>query len=330
MDKALRVGVDIGSTTIKMVILNEQDNIIFQEYARHFSNITTAFQAVAANAYHLLQQKLLSIMFTGSAGMGISQLLELPFIQEVIASTQAVKHIIPTTSTAIELGGEDAKITYFDKTVEQRMNGVCAGGTGAFIDHMAALLHTDPLGLNELAKKYRTLYPIASRCGVFAKTDVQALMNEGVAKEDIAASILQAVVNQTISSLSQGRPISGKVAFLGGPLHFLSELRRRFIETLGLKPDQVLNPEFSPYFVAIGAALSLERDPGSYELLQKRAAKLLNVHRKSEQALPPLFTDSAEYQEFTARHARHTAKRADLQTYRGNAYLGIDAGSTTF
>ncbi|MDF2500067.1 MAG: CoA-substrate-specific enzyme activase [Anaerosporomusa subterranea] len=329
MDKALRVGIDVGSTTIKMVVLNEQDRIIFQEYVRHFSDITSTFQTVAANAYHVLQQKLLSIMFTGSAGMGISQLLELPFIQEVIASTNAVKHIIPTTTTAIELGGEDAKITYFDKTVEQRMNGVCAGGTGAFIDHMAALLNTDPHGLNELAKNYRTIYPIASRCGVFAKTDVQALMNEGVSKVDIAASILQAVVNQTISSLSQGRPISGNVAFLGGPLHFLSELRRRFIETLGLNADQVLNPESSPYFVAIGAALALEKEPGSYELLQKKAPKLFNLQHKSEQSLPSLFADNTEYQQFVARHAQHTVKRRDLQAYSGNAYLGIDAGSTT-
>jgi predicted CoA-substrate-specific enzyme activase len=329
MDKALRVGVDIGSTTIKMVVLNEQDRIIFQEYVRHFSDITTVFQTVAANAYHVLQQKLLSIMFTGSAGMGISQLLELPFIQEVIAATNAVKHIIPTTGTAIELGGEDAKITYFDKTVEQRMNGVCAGGTGAFIDHMAALLHTDPQGLNQLAENYRTIYPIASRCGVFAKTDVQALMNEGVSKEDIAASILQAVVNQTISSLSQGRPISGNVAFLGGPLHFLSELRRRFIETLGLNANQVLTPESSPYFVAIGAALALAKEPGSYELLQEKALKLFNLHHKSEQSLPALFASQADYQQFAARHAQHTVKRKDLQTYNGNSYLGIDAGSTT-
>lgn len=329
MNKTLRVGIDIGSTTLKMVILDEQNHIVFQKYVRHFSDITTAFQSVAAKAHTILQQKLLSIMFTGSAGMGISQLLGLPFVQEVIASTNAIKHIIPTTSTAIELGGEDAKITYFDQTVEQRMNGVCAGGTGAFIDHMAALLHTDPQGLNELAKKYSIIYPIASRCGVFAKTDVQALMNEGVSKEDIAASVLQAVVNQTISSLSQGRPISGKVAFLGGPLHFLSELRRRFTETLGLNTEQVLAPESSPYFVAIGAALTPQQEPVAYELLQKKSSKLFDLQLKSEQALNPLFTDEKEYRNFAARHAQHTAKRGNLENYSGDTYLGIDAGSTT-
>ncbi|WP_188398887.1 2-hydroxyacyl-CoA dehydratase [Sporomusa sp. GT1] len=329
MNKTLRVGIDIGSTTLKMVILDEQNHIVFQKYVRHFSDITTAFQSVAAKAHTILQQKLLSIMFTGSAGMGISQLLGLPFVQEVIASTNAIKHIIPTTSTAIELGGEDAKITYFDQTVEQRMNGVCAGGTGAFIDHMAALLHTDPQGLNELAKKYSIIYPIASRCGVFAKTDVQALMNEGVSKEDIAASVLQAVVNQTISSLSQGRPISGKVAFLGGPLHFLSELRRRFTETLGLNTEQVLAPESSPYFVAIGAALTPQQEPVAYELLQKKSSKLFDLQLKSEQSLNPLFTDEKEYWHFAARHAQHTAKRGNLENYSGDTYLGIDAGSTT-
>lgn len=329
MNKTLRVGIDIGSTTLKMVILNEQDHIVFQKYVRHFSDITTAFQRVAAKARTVLQKKLLSVMFTGSAGMGISQSLGLPFVQEVIASTNAIRQIIPTTSTAIELGGEDAKITYFDQTVEQRMNGVCAGGTGAFIDHMAALLHTDPQGLNELAKNYSTIYPIASRCGVFAKTDVQALMNEGVSKEDIAASVLQAVVNQTLSSLSQGRPISGKVAFLGGPLHFLSELRRRFTETLGLTTDQVLAPETSPYFVAIGAALTPQQELVPYELLQKKSSKLFDLQLKSDKSLNPLFANQEEYQQFTARHAGHTAKRSSLEGYSGKTFLGIDAGSTT-
>lgn len=328
MLKALRVGIDIGSTTLKMVILNEQDKIVFQEYVRHFSDVKTAFQTVAAKACNVLQEKLLSVVFTGSAGMGISQLLELPFIQEVIASTNAIRHIIPYTSTAIELGGEDAKITYFDQTVEQRMNGVCAGGTGAFIDHMASLLHTDPHGLNELAKNHRTIYPIASRCGVFAKTDVQALMNEGVSKEDIAASILQAVVNQTISSLSQGRPIRGKVAFLGGPLHFMPELRRRFIETLRLSEDQVLNPECAPYFVAIGAALA-RQDPVPYERLQAKTPHLFNMRQAGAQALKPLFTDQTEYNKFIDRHAQHTVQRGNLQNYSGDTYLGIDAGSTT-
>ncbi|CQR70238.1 Activator of (R)-2-hydroxyglutaryl-CoA dehydratase [Sporomusa ovata DSM 2662] len=328
MDKALRVGIDIGSTTIKMIILNKHNNIIFQHYVRHCSDITLAFQTMVAKARHVLRQTLASVMFTGSAGISIAKTLELPFIQEVIASTTAVRHLIPTTGTAIELGGEDAKITYFGNNLEQRMNGVCAGGTGAFIDHMASLLATDPAGLNDLAKNYHTLYPIASRCGVFAKTDVQTLMNEGVAKEDIAASVLQAVVNQTISSLSQGRVISGKVAFLGGPLYFLSELRKRFTETLGLAPDQVLNPAYSQYFVAIGAALSLHEEPVAYEILPAKSPKLL-LHQENENSLSPLFATEEAYQQFAARHERYAVKRANLTTYIGNAYLGIDAGSTT-
>jgi len=329
MDNTLRVGIDIGSTTIKMVVLNEQNDVIFQHYTRHFSNITTAFREVVLIAQPVLRQKLLSVMITGSSGMGISQVLGLSFIQEVIASTIAIKHIIPTTDTAIELGGEDAKVTYFSGTVEQRMNGVCAGGTGAFIDHMATLLQTDPLGLNELAKKYGTIYPIASRCGVFAKTDVQALMNEGVSKEDIAASVLQAVVNQTISSLAQGRAIGGRVAFLGGPLHFLSELLRRFTETLGLPHNQILSPECSLYFVAMGAALAPQEEPILYELLHGKALKIFELRPENENLLDPLFANEKEHQQFVDRHKQHAVKRANLEGYAGKAYLGIDAGSTT-
>jgi len=329
MVRVLRVGIDVGSTTIKMVILDETNSIVFQQYLRHFSDITATLYGMVSRAQHVLQQKLLSVMITGSAGIGISKCLELPFVQEVIACTHAIKHIIPNTDTAIELGGEDAKITYFGPTVEQRMNGVCAGGTGSFIDHMAALLNTDPAGLNELAKRFKTIYPIASRCGVFAKTDVQALMNEGVSKEDIAASILQAVVNQTISSLAQGRPIRGKVAFLGGPLYFLSELRKRFIETLGLKEDQVISPESSPYFVAIGAALALKEAPISYECLHERAPRMYALRDANQEKVHPLFNGEEEYQRFKARHARHTVKRENIACYAGKAYLGIDAGSTT-
>ena len=330
MGNVLRVGIDIGSTTIKMVILDEHSRIIFQEYARHFSDIRAAFHSITAKAHHLLQQKLLSVMVTGSAGIGISQSLGLPFVQEVIASTTAIKHLIPHTDTAVELGGEDAKITYLGHAVEQRMNGICAGGTGAFIDHMAALLDTDPLGLNELAKRSATVHPIASRCGVFAKTDVQALMNEGVAKEDIAASVLQAVVNQTISSLAQGRAIRGHVALIGGPLYFLSELRRRFTETLGLTPEKVLSPDSSQYFVAIGAALVQQDTPVPYELLcEKSPLYFRDLDPDHGHLLEPLFRDESAYKAFLLRHSRHTVPRADLRTYAGNTYLGIDAGSTT-
>ncbi|MEN6413827.1 MAG: acyl-CoA dehydratase activase-related protein [Veillonellales bacterium] len=329
MNRVLRVGIDVGSTTIKMVILDEQNSIVFQQYLRHFSDITATLHGMVAKAQSLLKQKMLSVMFTGSAGIGISKCLELPFVQEVIACTNAVRQMIPSTDTVIELGGEDAKITYFGGTVEQRMNGVCAGGTGAFIDHMAALLNTDPSGLNELAKGYSILYPIASRCGVFAKTDVQALMNEGVPKEDIAASILQAVVNQTISSLAQGRPISGKVAFLGGPLSFLSELRKRFIETLHLTPEQVISPASAPYFVAIGAALTSKEEPFSSDCLYARAPKMYSMRENSQENLEPLFNSETEYEEFKVRHARDAVPRRNLAEYEGRTYLGIDAGSTT-
>ncbi len=329
MDK-VRVGLDIGSTTIKMIVLNENNDMVFHQYLRHLSDITATLRAMIAKAQDVFYEKLLSVMVTGSAGIGISQDYKLSFIQEVIACSHAIKAILPATDTAIELGGEDAKITYFSNTVEQRMNGVCAGGTGAFIDHMAALLGTDPAGLNELAKNYQTIYPIASRCGVFAKTDVQALLNEGATKEDIAASVLQAVVNQTISGLAQGRPISGKVAFLGGPLHFLSELRKRFIETLQLKSEQVLIPEHSHYFVAIGAALALQEDPIPYgDFAAKRSAKTYVSGAPRRETLEPLFADENEYARFRERHAKSAVPRASLEDYAGDAYLGIDAGSTT-
>ena len=326
----LRVGIDIGSTTIKLVVLDEHSSIVFQQYARHFSDITSALQKVVGKAHRVLKQKLMSVILTGSAGIGLSQSLGLPFVQEVIAASTAIRNIMPFADTAIELGGEDAKITYFNGTVEQRMNGICAGGTGAFIDHMAGLLNTDPKGLNELAKDYKTIHPIASRCGVFAKTDVQALLNEGAAKADIAASILQAVVNQTISGLAQGRPISGKVAMLGGPLHFLSELRRRFIETLRLTPEQVLTPDCAPYFVAIGAAMAMQTEPVPYENLRKKTFPLLTDSRKNRaEPLEPLFQSTGELEAFSQRHQASRVPRVNLSAYSGDAFLGIDAGSTT-
>ncbi|SDD87702.1 2-hydroxyacyl-CoA dehydratase [Sporomusa acidovorans] len=330
MDKKLRVGLDIGSTTIKMIVLNENNDMVFHQYARHLSNITATLRSMIAKAQDVLYQKFLSVMVTGSAGISISQDYKLSFIQEVVACSHAIKAILPATDTAIELGGEDAKITYFSNTVEQRMNGVCAGGTGAFIDHMAVLLGTDPAGLNELAKRHQTIYSIASRCGVFAKTDVQALLNEGATKEDIAASVLQAVVNQTISGLAQGRPISGKVALLGGPLHFLSELRKRFIETLKLKHEQVLIPEHSQYFVAIGAALALQEEPISYKDFEsKRSSKHYMGVSSPSATHDPLFANEAEYKLFTERHKKSSVHRGSLEDYAGKAYLGIDAGSTT-
>lgn len=326
----LNVGLDVGSTTVKMVVLDSENTMIYKQYLRHFSNIRATVLAMLEDAKSVIQGQRMTLMITGSGGLSISQKLGMPFIQEVIACTQAVKVKIPNTDAAIELGGEDAKITYFGKSMEQRMNGTCAGGTGAFIDQMAALLLTDAEGLNELAKHYSTIYPIASRCGVFAKTDIQPLLNEGAAKADVAVSVLQAVVNQTISGLAQGRPISGHVALLGGPLHFMSELRQRFVETLKLPESHVIIPEDSQFFVAIGAALSSRTEKSiSYECLYERAPRIYSLSNTEKDELVPLFANEGEYQDFKRRHARSQVARTDLSTYQGRAYLGIDAGSTT-
>ncbi|MBC2725804.1 2-hydroxyacyl-CoA dehydratase [Desulfosporosinus sp.] len=328
--RILNIGLDVGSTTVKIVILDNNKNIVYKKYLRHFSNIRNTVISVLNDAKAIMQGHLVTLMVTGSGGYNISQTLEVPFIQEVIACTNAIRVVIPDTHTAIELGGEDAKITYLGESVEQRMNGTCAGGTGAFIDQMASLLQTDAMGLNELAKSYDHIYPIASRCGVFAKTDVQPLLNEGAAKEDIAVSVLQAVVNQTISGLAQGRPINGNVAFLGGPLHFMSELRRRFIETLKLESKNVIFPENSQFFVAIGAALSSgDMSPITLKYLFEKVPEILKVDNSENEELEILFANDEEYKLFKQRHSLHKVSRVELDDYQGNAYLGIDAGSTT-
>lgn len=328
MENLLRVGVDIGSTTVKMVILDHRDAILGQWYERHFSNIKQTVRGIAEKASAILEGKTFSIAFTGSAGMGVAKTGKFPFVQEVIACTKAIRLRIPETDVAIELGGEDAKITYLKDPVEQRMNGVCAGGTGAFIDQMATLLDCDAAGLNELAKHYDSIYPIASRCGVFAKTDVQALMNDGVSKEDIAASIFQAVVNQTIGNLAQGRPIDGTVAFLGGPLYFLSELKARFIEVLELDDSQIAHCTDGCYFGALGAAIGEKEYRTDYASLMA-GLRMASDGESETETLPPLFENEAEYEAFTARHNKAQVAREDLATYEGKAYLGIDAGSTT-
>ena len=251
----MRLGIDVGSTTVKLLILDENNKIMYSRYERHMSNV---FEKVGELLQQLLDEKgdmEVEAVITGSGGLSLAKLFGIRFEQEVIACSEAVQTLIPETDVAIELGGEDAKITFYGSTVEQRMNGTCAGGTGAFIDQMAVLLNTDASGLNEAAKDYETIYPIASRCGVFAKTDIQPLINDGAKTADIAASIFQAVVNQMISGLACGHSIKGNVAFLGGPLQFLSELRKRFVETLNLTEDEVIFPENANYFVAIGAAL---------------------------------------------------------------------------
>ena len=325
-----RVGVDVGSTTIKLVVMGEQHEILYKNYARHFSEIGKALQENLSQLRDVVGESKFSFALTGSAGMGIAQRIGLPFVQEVVACASAVRRLIPDTSTAVELGGEDAKITYFGDAPEQRMNGVCAGGTGSFIDHMASLLSTDPIGLNALAEKGKRVYAIASRCGVFAKTDVQALMNDGAEKADIALSIFQAVVNQTIGNLAQGRPIEGKVAFLGGPLHFLPELKRRFIETLKLDEDHVVNVDYGNYFVAVGAALSDDAkatDMREMEACIARAEAAAAAETRTADFV--LFKDAADYAAFKERHDRDRVQRGDFSSYRGPVWIGIDAGSTT-
>lgn len=326
------VGLDIGSTTVKISVIDNKGDIIHKEYSRHYSDVKNTVIEMIKNSYDFLKDSNIKISVTGSGAIDISKYLDIPFVQEVAAGTKAIEKFIPTTDVAIELGGEDAKITYLSGNLEQRMNGSCAGGTGAFIDQMAILLRTDATGLNELAKNYKTIYHIASRCGVFAKSDVQPLLNEGARQEDIAASIFQAVVNQTISGLAQGRPISGNVAFLGGPLFFLSELRNRFKETLELSDENAIFPNDANYYVAIGAALlSLNNEEilfnDFYEKLMDRIQHSEIQYRKKD--LDPLFKDEDDYQEFLDRHSEHKAKRTDINSYSGNAFLGIDAGSTT-
>lgn len=228
MDSILRMGIDVGSTTVKLVIIDDEGSILYSNYRRHNAETKSNTAELLKNAYAHVGNSPLTVMVSGSAGISIASDLNLAFIQEVIACNETIERLIPQTDVAIELGGEDAKITFFRGGLDQRMNGICAGGTGAFIDQMAGLLGTDALGLNEMAAKHNTIYPVAARCGVFAKTDIQVLLNEGARKEDLAASVFQAVVNQTISGLACGKPIKGKVAFLGGPLYFLPELRKRF------------------------------------------------------------------------------------------------------
>ncbi|HEY5560775.1 MAG TPA: acyl-CoA dehydratase activase-related protein [Clostridiaceae bacterium] len=338
MEDRLQLGLDIGSTTVKIVVTDKEDKILYSKYQRHFSDIKKTIISLIEEAYDKYKSSEITIMATGSGGLSVSKWLDIPFIQEVIASTKTVEDLIPETDVAVELGGEDAKITYFEGKeaagiyggIDQRMNGTCAGGTGAFIDQMASLLQTDAAGLNELAKGYKVIYPIAARCGVFAKTDIQPLLNEGAAKEDIAVSVFQSVVNQTISGLACGKPIRGNIAFLGGPLYFLSELRKRFIETLGLTEKQIIFPENSQLYVAIGAALSSKNErPVLFSVLKDRLAHLRKSSETEVERLEPLFKNKEAYDEFSLRHSLHKVRRFELQDYIGNSYLGIDAGSTT-
>ena len=325
-----KFGIDIGSTTVKIVVLDENNKLVYSEYKRHLSEVQKTVIELIKKCHEAMGDVTLGLNITGSGGLSISRWLGINFIQEVIACSKAVETYIPQTDVVIELGGEDAKITYFRGGLEQRMNGSCAGGTGAFIDQMAVLLDTDAAGLNEYAKGHQVIYPIASRCGVFAKTDVQPLINDGARKEDIAASILQAVANQTIGGLACGKPIRGKVAFLGGPLCFLSELRNRFIESLQLNLDSAISPEYSQLYAAIGAALAAQNNKSiRLSELVRKAERMSEYKEEEGNLLEPLFADEEEYRQFRIRHDKAQIRRAKLTDYVGQVYLGIDAGSTT-
>jgi len=330
MEEILHVGLDVGSTTVKIIVMDENKKTIYKDYQRHFSDTKNTVCNVLESLLVKYPLNIFTVALTGSGAMSAAKFLGVNFIQEVVSCKRSVEKYIPKTDVVIELGGEDAKIIYFDQSIEQRMNGTCAGGTGAFLDQMASLLHTDTSGLNKLAKNYSTIYPIASRCGVFAKTDIQPLINEGAAKEDIAASIFQAVVNQTISGLACGRPIKGNVAFLGGPLNYLSELRTRFIETLSLKEDEIIVPEEAHLLVAKGAALD---SISSIAITPNELSNRIEILKKSQDnttlPLEPLFKNEENYLEFKERHNKNKVEKTDLESYEGDCYLGIDAGSTT-
>ncbi len=340
------LGIDIGSTTVKITLLDENWNLLFSDYQRHFAEIQTTASRLIRDAYEKVGDVQVSPAITGSGGLTLARHLGVPFVQEVVAVSTSLKEFCPKTDVAIELGGEDAKIIYFENgSVEQRMNGICAGGTGSFIDQMADLLQTDAAGLNEYARSYQAIYPIAARCGVFAKTDIQPLINEGATKEDLSASIFQAVCNQTISGLACGKPIRGHVAFLGGPLHFLDQLRETYVRTLKLDEEHTIAPENSHLFAATGAAMNAVDAARNEARTEERSFtegdQLVSLKALSDRLLggvtlefevnrmEPLFPTKEEYDSFTRRQAEYTVEKEDLSSYHGKAFLGIDAGSTT-
>ena len=326
---ALRIGIDIGSTTVKVVVLDEQNNLLFRSYERHYSKTRERTCQTLQGLRGLLAGQQVQLLITGSAGLGVAKAAGLGFVQEVYATAAAVRTFIPHTDAVIELGGEDAKIIFFGNTLEERMNGSCAGGTGAFIDQMATLLNVSVDELDELSLHHEKIYPIASRCGVFAKSDIQPILNQGGRKEDVAASIFQAVVDQTVAGLTQGRELTGTIVFLGGPLHFLSGLRQRFVETLKLDQEHAIFPADGDCFAAIGAALCTEPDQlRSFESVLDLLEHAATVSAPVD-TMDPLFSSQEEYDAFSARHQAMTVPTVDLSTYTGPAYLGIDAGSTT-
>ncbi len=330
MKKLLHLGLDIGSTTVKLVAMDNRGNVLYKDYRRHFSDTKKTVHDLLSELFHKYNQYQYTITLTGSGAIAMAKYLKVNFVQEVIACKNAIQKYAPSTDVAIELGGEDAKIIYFDQTIEQRMNGSCAGGTGAFLDQMAVLLNTTTDGLNDLAVKGEKIYPIASRCGVFAKTDIQPLLNEGARREDVALSIMQAVVNQTISGLACGKPIKGNVIFLGGPLNYLSALRNRFIETLNLKDDEVIIPEDARLFVCMGAILDKEeKKQFNVHQMEKLIEKIDHFKESESTSLEPLFVDEEDYQKFIKRQSKYSVKTRSIEDYIGDVFVGIDAGSTT-
>ncbi|HAT4246350.1 TPA: 2-hydroxyglutaryl-CoA dehydratase [Clostridium perfringens] len=325
-----KIGIDAGSTTLKCIVLNEEDKILYSNYERHYSKVREKLIEELENIKGIIENKKFKIAITGSAGYGISKEYNLPFVQEVFATTLAIKRYYDDVDVAIELGGEDAKIIFLTGGFEERMNSSCAGGTGAFIDQMAHLMGLTVDEMDNLSLKHENIYEIASRCGVFAKTDIQPLLNQGARKEDISASVFQSVVNQTIGGLAQGRSIEGKIMFLGGPLYFCKGLRDRFIKTLKLKDNDVVSPENAQVFVAIGSAIYSKEDNKKYEY-----EELLNIIKENHNEIStmniidPLFNSEEEYNEFKERHQKAKVKVSDINNYVGDAYVGIDAGSTT-
>ncbi len=329
MIKEYSLGIDIGSTTVKTV-LRENDTVVYEKYERHMSRVRLKTLEMLEEMRPILEGKDFTVALSGSAGLGLAEACGVPFVQEVFATGEVVKNLEPDASAVIELGGEDAKIIFFEGGTDERMNGTCAGGTGAFIDQMATLLDLDVDTMDKLSLDHHRIYPIASRCGVFAKTDVQPLLNQGARKEDVAASIYQAVVNQTIAGLAQGRSIKGKVLFLGGPLYYCHGLRERFKVTLKLRDEDAVFPEYARFAVALGASFYAAKT-GHYTaldtLVDKIRSSLSSVVNNNR--LPPLFSSEQEYEEFSARHAKADVRYAEIVSYSGNAYLGIDCGSTT-
>ena len=326
---SLRIGIDIGSTTVKVVLLDEQNKLLFRSYERHYSKARERAAETLRSLADRLAGRQVRIVITGSAGLGVAKAAEIDFVQEVYATAAAVNQYIPDTDAVIELGGEDAKIIFFGGALEERMNGSCAGGTGAFIDQMATLMNVSVNELDSLSLKHEKIYPIASRCGVFAKSDIQPILNQGGRKEDVAASIFQAVVDQTVAGLTQGRELKGKIVFLGGPLHFLMGLRQRFVETLKLDGEHAVFPEDGDCFAAMGAALcATDYEPVPFEDALKRLEESRETNTSAD-TMPPLFDTQEEYDAFLARHNASRPPEADIHTYAGPAWLGMDAGSTT-